>query len=185
VIWRGLAIAGFALASITIGGCEQRSAATAIAPLSATDRTGNVAKIVQLAVQQCFDRTPDFGAFEDGLKASGLPFTRTQRADPANSLSLDTWDIANLTVIRGQTLKDRVWSCAMMVKPPLAPSLELVRAAVAKEAGVKPGADGEWWWNRAPTRKLNMTVDGDVDRGENLFIHVDTYSLPWWQGLLG
>ncbi|MGN6819877.1 MAG: hypothetical protein ACTHJR_14515 [Sphingomonas sp.] len=185
MIWRGFVIAGIAFAGFTIGGCAQPSAASAIAPLSATDRAGNVTKIVRLTVQQCFDRASDFGGFEDGLKASGWPFTRTQRADPANSLSLDTWDVTNLTVIRGQTLKDKVWICSVMVKAPLAPSLASIRSALSKEAGVEPGPDGEWWWNRAPTRKLHMIAGGDGDRGENLFIHIETYRLPWWQGILG
>jgi len=30
-----------------------------------------------------------------------------------------------------------------------------------------------------------MTADGDGDRGQNLFINVEIYPLPWWQGLLG
>lgn len=185
MILRWFAICGVALASFAIGGCARQATASAIAPLSTTDRAGNVAKIVQMVSQQCFDRAPDLGAFENGLKASGWAFTRTQRAETANPRALDTWDVPNVTVIRGQMAKDRIWVCSLLIKQPAAPSLSALRAALSKEAGTEPGADGEWWWNRVPTRKLHMTADGNGERGQNLFINVEIYRLPWWQGLLG
>jgi len=168
-----------------IGGCTGRSLATAVGPLSTSDRVGNGPKIAQLAAQQCFDHSNNLGEFEDALKATGWRFTRKQRADPANPLTLDAWEVPNVTVLLGQPLSNGAQVCSLLVQAPAAPSLRSMKSALSGLAGHEPGADGEWWWNRTATRKLHLTADGDGDRGQNLFINVEIYPLQWWQGLLG
>lgn len=177
---------GFLLLCCTIStGCTDRSEAAPIAAPSATDPAGNALKIASLVERQCSYRSEDVEAFGAGLRTTGWAFVRTQTASKANPLELDGWRAPYFRVFRGEPLKDRAWTCSIMIEAPVAPSIGRMRAALSKIANREPGADGEWWWNPDATHKLHMTADSSGDRGRDLLINVEIYRLPWWQGILG
>jgi hypothetical protein len=172
-----------------VGACAQRPKPAPIVALSMSDRAGNSAKIAQLIAQQCFDRAEDAAAFDVGLKATGWHFVRRQRANEANPAELDGWELPTLLVLRGQPVKGSLWTCEIIVKDPVSPSLEQMRAALSKAVDHKPGADGEWMWKPDAAHRAHMMIENGTAEngpsGQSIFVHVETYRLPWWQSILG
>ncbi|HSI16317.1 MAG TPA: hypothetical protein VK980_01005 [Sphingomonas sp.] len=154
-----------------------------------SDRAGNSTRIAQLVAQQCFGRAEDVAEFDAGLKATGWHFVRSQRANDANPADLDGWNLPTLLVLRGQPVKGTLSTCMIIVKDPISPSLGQMKAALSKAVDQKPGPDGEWLWKPDTAHRSHMMVEnGTVENGpsgQSIFIHVETYRLPWWQSILG
>jgi hypothetical protein len=172
-------------ASLVLTACSsgqaQRSSSTQIEPLSTSGEASNAGKLRQLVDQQCFDRLDDLQAFETALKGTGWRWKRTQTADPDNRLSLDVWELPGVTLIRGQPVKDGVWTCTVAVNSPVAPPADRLANELSKTAkGVREGSDG-WWWNRSQANRIHMDLTGSA---QGVTINVENYHLPWWRSFL-
>ena len=157
-----------------------------IALLSTIDRPGNASKLAAFIEQQCFERADDLAQFEAGLAASKWRARRTQTADPANRLDLDVWEFPDLTLIRGQPVRNGMWTCAVAVKEPVLPSMGQVQTALSNVANVGPGQNGEWWWSNAPTHRLHLIISASGSgQSRAMLIYVEIYRQPWWRGISG
>jgi hypothetical protein len=108
-----------------------------------------------------------------------------QLADPKQPNSVDYWASPDVELVRGEVSPDRIYICTVAVSPQLASSLSSLNTALSRVSGNNPDARGEWWWKRTKTRELHMDVAGDPEKAQKVSVTVETYILPWWQGILG
>jgi hypothetical protein len=162
-------------------GAAQISAPTRIDALSTTNLTSNAGKLRQFVDQECFDRLENPNAFQAGLMATGWPAKRTQTANPDDRLALDVWELPGATLLRGQPVKNGVWTCTLMVKSSVAPTTDTLEKELSKLAGSQPANSGEWWWKRSRANKIHMDV---TESRQGVTINIENYHLPWWQSFL-
>ncbi|WP_034157544.1 hypothetical protein [Sphingomonas sp. ERG5] len=144
---------------------------------------GNATKIARFVERQCFGPVDDLGEFEADLKTIGWKAGRTHTANAANPLELDVWELPNAELLRGQSVKG-VWTCALMVKPAVAPALNEMRSALSHVTKHAPDKNEEWWWTPSLTRRLHLTADREAGPAATMLINVEIYRLPWWRGVL-
>jgi hypothetical protein len=133
------------IGACALAACEEPRPRDATAvPRLEIGAPGNAAAIVQLTDQQCVGRAAEPTDFQIALDISGWNFKKTQDADSENELSLDVWTSDTAQIIRGEVVKDHVFSCHLAIGNDFSPSDAEIRNAFAAKYG-QPDKTGVLW----------------------------------------